>query len=52
MLLQSKKNLGTYVANIITTFPRLYHSLDTLVRAHEFFSIATFVETKGKNVIR
>lgn len=36
----------------ITDYARLYHSLDSLVRAHKIAFVRAFVETKGRNLIR
>lgn len=52
MLMQSNKKLGTYVANIISSYARLYNGLDSLVIAHKIPSIGPFAEIKGRNIIR
>lgn len=52
MLVQGNKQLHTYVANTITAYSLLYHFLYSLVRVHKIHSLRSFVETKGRKIVR
>lgn len=52
MHMYGNKQLNPYVSNTISTYSRLYHGCDYLVRLQKIPSVGGFAETKGKIVIR
>lgn len=52
MLIQSNKQLRSFIVNIQASYAWLYNSVDFMVKSHKILSLGSLTEAKGKNKVR